>query len=177
MIDAIDSLERRLTALRSDFDRSFGEPFAAPAAEPAELLAITLGGDPYAIRVRELRGVHAHQVVTTLPTAAPDLVGLAAIRGELVAVYDLAALLGYTRCPAPRHVLLSRTTGLGFAFDSSSRHLRMPQAAITTRPESSAAWLTEVVREADFARPIIELAAVCAAVEARIRSEVTEENR
>ena len=118
-------------ALRRAFDLSFAEAPTA-GAEPLEsLLALRVGGAPYAIRLSEIAGVHADRTVVPVPTPMPDLLGVAGIRGAIVPVYDLGALLGHPRSTRPRWMLLAASPALvGLAFESLEAHVRMPRRSI-----------------------------------------------
>ena len=176
MSDSFERHQQRLHELRSAFDQSFGLEARARAEDPEELLAVTLGSHPYALRLREVHGLYVDRRITPLPDAPPELLGLAAVRGELCAVYALASLLGYARSEAPRHVVLAARPGIAFAFETLQGHLRVPKGAISTREQVREPWLRELVREADQTRPIIELAAVSELLERRIRSHAVKEN-
>lgn len=169
-------LSQRLVELREDFDRSFAEPPPSPPGATEDLLALTLGGHPHAIRVRELRGLYVDRPITPLPSPMPELVGLAAIRGELVVVYDLARLLGYEHPEPPRCLLLSTRNALAFAIGSLTQQLRVPLAALAERPAGNEPWLRQVIRDGPINRSVIELAAVCSSIEVRLISQSLEEN-
>src|SRR5437764_764516 len=84
--------------LRATFDQTFGLPFLSQGADRREdLLAIRLAGNAYAIKVREISGLANNRKIIALPSAIPELLGIAGIRGELVPVYSLAALMEVNR--------------------------------------------------------------------------------
>lgn len=170
------SLTQRLIELRESFDRSFADLPASPPAATEDLLALTLGGHPHAVRVRELRGYYVDRPVTPVPSPLPELVGLAAIRGTLVVVYDLARLLGYEHSQPARCLLLSTRPALAFAVDGLTAQLRVPLDAMAECPAGNEPWLRQVMRDGPLNRSIIELAAVCGAIETRLRSQSLEEN-
>jgi purine-binding chemotaxis protein CheW len=89
-----DELTRRLTALRQSFDESFAAPPPPHKTAGKVLLAIRTAGVQLAIRLEELAGVHPCRKIIPLPDKAGGLLGLAGLRGNLLAVYDLATLLG-----------------------------------------------------------------------------------
>jgi chemotaxis signal transduction protein len=89
------SLEHRVAQLRSTFDNAFALPLAPPQPDGVELLIVSAGGQTYAIRTSELAGVEVDRKLVPLPSAArPGLLGLCAAQGELVPVFELAAVLG-----------------------------------------------------------------------------------
>jgi chemotaxis signal transduction protein len=111
--------------------RAFDEAFATAAVPSPEgllaLLAIRVRKDPFALRVSDLARLETRRKVVPLPAGDPSLLGIAGIRGRLVPVYSLAALLGLPvareegrwlaicRCEAP----------VALAFDEMEGHLRV----------------------------------------------------
>ena len=92
-------------ALGRAFDESFSRaPVEAVAAVP--LLAVRVGGDALAVRLRETRGFERLRVVTPLPTERAELLGLCGVRGQLVPVFDLAVLLGAPAADLARWLIL-----------------------------------------------------------------------
>ncbi len=88
------ALERKLSELRDSFDRTFSEPARKPEEALETFLAVRVGGVPYALRLREISGVVVDRSATKLPSPLPELIGLTGVRGRLVPVYSLAAMLG-----------------------------------------------------------------------------------
>lgn len=168
-------LERRLFELRADFDRSFASEPAGPATALEELLAIRVGGDVYAVRLREITALTADQPIVSMPSSVPAFVGLAAQRGELVAVYDLAQLLGYAQPDSPRLLLSLRGTTTAFACAELIGQLRAPLlGAREARPEAGDQRLKDVVQIADATRPIIELQVLLREIEHRVTPRASE---
>lgn len=165
-------------ALRREFDGSFAQ---APRLErePLEgLLAIRLGGDPYAIRVSEIGGIHADRRIMPLPTPVPELLGVAGLRGQIAPVYDLAALLGYARASSPRWLILLRGTptrlGVALAFDTFERHFSVSvrhivPASVACTAQSGTAYphLTDVIRTDEVVRPLISLPSLLQDIQGR----------
>ena len=176
MTDSTDMLIDRLSQLKRAFDDTFAAPVDARADEAEDVLAIELGGHPFALRVRELTGLYVERTITPIPSAPPELLGLAAVRGELVAVYDLAVLLGYGAGEPPRFVALGAAPALAFSFGKLEGHVRVARTSISPADRSREPWFAELVREADRTRPILELAAVSAALEDRLRRAAPKEN-
>ncbi|MCU1450277.1 MAG: chemotaxis protein CheW [Acidimicrobiales bacterium] len=59
-----------------------------------EALLLPVGDDVYALETAAVREVVAGPGLATLPTAPPSVLGVLNLRGEIVPVFDLAALLG-----------------------------------------------------------------------------------
>jgi chemotaxis signal transduction protein len=116
-----------LARLRAGFDESFARPAAVDGDRPEELVGVRFGGDRFALRARELAGIHAHKRIVPFPSDAPALLGLAAVRAALVPVFALAALLGYADDEPAKWIVVTAgpaPIGLAFArFDGSLRAL------------------------------------------------------
>jgi purine-binding chemotaxis protein CheW len=71
-----------------------------------------VGADTYAVAADTVREVVSGPRTTNVPTVAPELVGALNLRGEVVPVFDLAALLGIgTIVDAPFAVVVSTSAG------------------------------------------------------------------
>lgn len=69
-----------------------------------------VGADWYALDVQSVGEVVAHPAVTAVPGAPPALLGLLNLSGEIVPLFDTAALLGLGRMPAGPFATIVRTT-------------------------------------------------------------------
>lgn len=159
-------LAARAADLRRAFDRSFAEAAGAAAVEVEDLLAIRVGGDPCALRLAEVRGLFADRRVVGLPKARPGLLGLAGLRGSLVPVYDLGALLGYPPAAAPRWLVLAAAAPIGLAFEAFEGHLRLARGALVEGGGEAGRrrHAREVARTPDRPRPIVDVASVIQAL-------------
>jgi purine-binding chemotaxis protein CheW len=169
------ALALRAQELREQFDRRFAEPFASLDEETYDMLAIRVGGRSYVVPLRDVAGVHVNRVIVPLPTHVPELLGLCAIRGATVPVYDLASLLGHAPATAPRPiVLVAASDAVALAFDGVDGQLRVTPAQIATARQP-AARATDAVADSDrhavcvaeIVRPIIHLASVVEAIARR----------
>ena len=93
MIEQRD-LAKRFSELRHAFDTTFAEPHVDRDHAPEKFLAVRSQGSRLAFRLSEIAGVAVDRKLTRLPSPVPELIGLTGIRGRLVPVYSLAALLG-----------------------------------------------------------------------------------
>ncbi|MBI3271898.1 MAG: chemotaxis protein CheW [Planctomycetes bacterium] len=159
----------RAAELRRDFDRAFGAPAEVGVPDLENLLAVRVGGDAYAFKVRELAELSRGRRVVPVPSGKPALLGLAGLRGVLVQVYDLAALLGHAaESEAPRWLVLcggSESVALG--FQHLEGYLRLPRAEVYAAAVADGAkrHLREAVRAGGCVRGVISVASILAALE------------
>ena len=169
MKEPLDSLGKRLEAMREQFDASFSRPLAGTDAPVHKLLAIQAGEGRFALRLGECAGIHACPKVVMLPAAHPALLGIAGVRGKLTAVYRLAALLGVNHPAAlPRWLLVARADDqVGLAVENIEAYLQVSAAELfpsPTRAEQPEPFSTETLLHHTLARPVLSIAALCAAV-------------
>jgi hypothetical protein len=115
----------RASELRDAFDRGFA---AAPAADPGtphELLRIELAGEPYALVLADLSSLHVDLEIVPVPARTPALLGVIALRGAIVPVYDLRRLLGLAATRPPRWIAVVGASA--FAFDHFAGHFSVAE--------------------------------------------------
>ncbi len=89
----------------------------APQDQPSEsrrraeattrVCLLTLGGDVYAVDLRNVREVFEVDAITPVPGMPPALVGVTNLRGAVVPVMDLRLVLGVsTAGPAPQYAVI-----------------------------------------------------------------------
>jgi purine-binding chemotaxis protein CheW len=155
-----DALELRVRGLRAAFDRTFA---LAPSTdrEPTEdLLLIRVGPAPYALRISELAGVAKDRPIVAAPSHRHELLGLAALRGEVLCVYSMAHLLGLSEeTSAPPWIALSGgAEPVALAFARVEGFLRAARAAVHEDPGGR--LVRAVLKEESLARPIVDLPAM-----------------
>jgi CheW-like domain len=144
-------IEQQLLALRQHFDHAFALPLDAQAAPQVKILAIGVRGQPFSVSLLQLRAVHRCPKITAIPSAVPELIGVAGIRGVLIPVYDLGALIGLPP--------LAQDHSVGLAFDEFQGHSFMTSETY----EQATPDATGLLRIPEFeagARPIINISAV-----------------
>jgi purine-binding chemotaxis protein CheW len=155
--------------LRLAFDRSFSQTTNADIAVVEKLLAIRVGSHPYLVRLAEVSGLFADKRITWLPSPVPTLLGLAGLRGKVLPVYDLGMLIGAPKAAAPRWLLVTASSPVGFAFDHFDGYLSVRPEDIVPeiRAEAREQHVVEVVRAVDLIRPLISLASVLESITTR----------
>src|ERR1700716_3312375 len=69
-------------------------PHTAEAGDQVEVLVCRLGGERYAVETRHLRAVQWVHGMTPVPCTPAFVVGIVSVRGEIVTLLDLAAMIG-----------------------------------------------------------------------------------
>jgi len=162
------SLDDRAAQLRGEFDRSFADAPRAATTVAHDLIALRIAGDPYALRVAEIAGLHIDRPIANVPSRIPELLGIAGFRGSLVPVFDLGALLGYPAATVLRWIAIATSTSIGFAFESFDGHLRVAgQAIVDCTPDEAPAHVRAVVRDGGRMCPIVHLPSLIEAIAAR----------
>ncbi|HUQ07297.1 MAG TPA: chemotaxis protein CheW [Kofleriaceae bacterium] len=148
-------------SLRDAFDRAFAKAASSPATAHSDFLAIRAGGQPRAIALAEIGGLHVDRRVTAIPTPVAGLLGLVGLRGVMVPLYDLRVLLGTNPVDEPRWMVTAAAAPVGFAFDGFDGHLRLDEADVARGP-------TDLVVAGGVTRPVISLVTLIAELERRI---------
>ena len=95
----------------------------------------------------------------------PALLGVAGFSGQIVPVYDLAALLGHPVPDRPRWLVLAGgAPPLALAFHELDGHLRVPAGTILAGSRQDTGILRGMVPLPGGTRPIVDVPAARAAV-------------
>jgi chemotaxis signal transduction protein len=147
--------------LREQFDRSFSEPERPPIAAPEPLLCIRIGGDPWAVRRNDVRRLVADRRVVPVPSTAPAMLGVLGLRGELVPVHSLRALLGYRLEPPSRWVIIAGSEApLGLAFDFFEGQLRVPAPQLAPSATPPRPHVHAVIAIEGMPRSVLDLPSI-----------------
>ncbi len=124
--------------LRHAFDASFARPLATGQEEHEELLLLRVNQTFPCLRIAQVALISRCPPLTPLPCRQAALAGLAGVRGNVVAAYRLASLIG----EAP-----SKTEGLmltaaedrtaAFLYDELVGYARVPVSSIHTSRDSA----------------------------------------
>lgn len=166
------SIPELVSDLRQAFDLAFAAAPSTAAAGAEDLLEVQCGSAAYVLRLGEIAALTRDLGVTAIPSAAPAFLGVAGVRGAILAVYDLAALLGQPPDPAPRWIAIAAgVTPVGLAFRHVDGHRRVPAASILaqSRPDGVARHVRGVARLDGGVRPIVSISSVVDAIAERGR--------
>jgi purine-binding chemotaxis protein CheW len=161
------SISERARDLRRDFDRAFAEPIRGEPPQE-DLLAISVGGQPYALRLQEIAGIFVDKKITSVPGSTAAQRGIAGFRGAILPVYDLQVLLGQSIAETARWLVIAAGAPVALAFEVFERQLRVAPDDILPKSAGSetAAFAREFVRTRAHVRPVLHLPSVIAAIKA-----------
>jgi purine-binding chemotaxis protein CheW len=125
-VRAWDELARQAASREAD---------GAEAARLRELLRFELSGDAYAIAVDRVREIVRLRVITPIPRAEQEVLGVISLRGEIVEVVDLRRRLGLEAGPPERRsrIIVVRAADGGVAgllVDAVREVVRVPEEAL-----------------------------------------------
>jgi chemotaxis signal transduction protein len=142
------AIELKHEELRSAFDRSFQEAPVERNHELAHLLVVRIGNARFALRVSDLARLARTQGVTPLPSADRGLLGLAGLKGRLVAVYSLAAMIGSAALgtePERWFVLCRTEDRIALAFTAAEGTIMVPSSELCPVSAGAPAHATDAV--------------------------------
>lgn len=177
MTDSIEPLRARLLSLRDGFDRSFAEPLAPVGGASVDLLAIRVGGEPYALLASEIAAVQVDRVLTAVPSKNRELLGIIGVRGSILAVYDLGALLGLSGGDARRWLAVAKGSALAFAFDGFEGQIRVEQLTQATAEARSSEPLGDLVHALGVPRRLVRIDVLVSALGERAQADFGREPR
>jgi purine-binding chemotaxis protein CheW len=155
-------------AMRHEFDHAFTRPQDA-APDDEVLIGVDVAGARHAIRLTDIAGVLADRTIVAIPSSSPDVVGIVGFRGDILPVFDLAALLGYPRAPRSRWLAVAKGGDAAFAFGHLISHLRVPSASVVkANVDSNIAALVTVAGET---WPVVSLGNVTASLAQRLKEQ------
>jgi chemotaxis signal transduction protein len=155
-----------VSTLRASFDEAFARAHRPRATGLEDLLVLRIEGHPHALRIRDLQGLHRAGKVVPLPSPCPELLGLAGIRGALLPVFSLAALLGYGGRELPTWLVLcesgqGRAEPMALAFAALEGHVRVGPDQICAAAEGAArAHLPQMVRLTAGMCPLVQVSSI-----------------
>ena len=167
--------DNRAVQLRENFDRSFALPPSLASPEFEDLLMIRVAGDRYAIRLLDIAEIVTGRKIVAVPSATPDLLGLAGIRGGIVPVFGLSSILGYSPDSEPPRwmILCGSEEPIALAFSDFEGYLRLPKSELHADENFSATsehmnYVTQVASTSDGVRSVISLTLIMATIRNRI---------
>jgi chemotaxis signal transduction protein len=165
-----DDLAGHAAELRAAFDQSFAVAPASGAVTTVDLLAVRIAGRSYAMRLSEIAAVVAGRRVVAVPALARGLVGIAGIRGHVIAVYELRGLLGLGAGGGSRYLVrLAAEPSVAVVVDELEGHLRVAADAIVPASAATGGHLRGAVTGSAEPRALVDLGSVLETILAAAR--------
>lgn len=160
----------RALELREAFDAGFAGAVRQSDPTLRDFLCIRVAGEPSAIALADVASLHADLRIVALPTRAPELLGVAAIRAAIVPIYDLGVAFGSASTGAIRWTVVIRSGAAGFAFDGFDGYIRVPAQAIAAAHRAHTRGLFLLGEQP---RAVVDLGSVLTSIETRWRQTGT----
>jgi purine-binding chemotaxis protein CheW len=165
-------LEGKVAEMRGLFDESFAVALREQVTAPEPMLAITVEGEPFALRVREIDGLAvSKEKIVPVPSRVPELLGLTGVRGVVVPVFSLARLLGFDSERGQMLWLVfcgERHSPIALAFEGMERQFEVASGEIFARQEAHGSrYVSATVGEGATLRGVISVPALVASIKAR----------
>ena len=130
-MSAVRRLPQTAVEMRRAFDEGFRSAVERPRRDEESLIAIQAAGTALAVRVGQVRGISRIRHVLAIPTGAEGLLGITALRGAIVAVYDLAAVVGIgATASAAAWIMVAGDPQVALAFERFDGRVEVPGTAI-----------------------------------------------
>lgn len=124
-------------------------PAGSPRGELREHVAFLLGAEEYAVAIGRVREILKPPPITEVPRAPRHVLGVIAVRGEVVAVVDprpRLALPPGSPGPSSRIVVCEGAGGpVGLLVDAVSQVVRLPPEAVEPRPPGVGGEAADVI--------------------------------
>jgi len=120
--------------LKRSFDLTFQQPLVERGQELVHLLIVRIGTARFALKVADLAGLARAQTVVPIPGADSGLLGIAGLKGRMVAVYSLAAMIGSTELSTEQNrwmVLCRCEKEIALAFTAVTSTMMVPRAELS----------------------------------------------
>lgn len=166
-----------VASLRQAFDDVFTAPATTVKDALTVLLAIQVGGDPFALPLGEIAGLAARRTVVPIPSRVPALWGLVGLRGQVVPVFRLPALLGYSvaddalqwliRCGAQGQVVL--------AFETLEETLQVPSNELHAAGDSTRPHVAAILQHQNTSRTVLSVPAIFSVIEDMTRGKTASD--
>lgn len=176
MTTAASKFESKIAEMRRLFDESFAHALPGQVTKPETMLAITVEGERFALRVSEISGLAvSKEKIVPVPSRAPELLGLTGIRGVVVPVFSLARLLGFDSERGQVCWLVfcgERQTPIALAFEAMERLFEVASTEIYLREETLGhRYVNATVCEGTTPRGVISVSALVEYIKRRGASE------
>ncbi len=169
MSDSGLSLAARLIEMRKRFDEAFAAPPPGETEPRQALIVLSTAGEELAVRLEEISGLAAIRTkVLPVPSDIPELIGITAVRGDVVPVFSLARLLGLAGADQNVRWIVTAGNGaatVGFGFESFDGYMQAARAdVLPAAGPSQGRHLRQTARCGGYLRRLVDVTSLAASV-------------
>lgn len=164
--------------LKSSFDQTFQQARVERNHELVHLLVVRIGTARFALKVRDLAGLARAQTIVPIPAADAGLLGLAGLKGRMVAVYSLAAQIGspaLTTDPQRWLVLCRSDRGIALAFSAAEGTMMVPSSELFPADHGAPPHATDAVGSGASRLWLLNVSSIAAAIARHSGADVSDE--
>ena len=157
----------RSLELRREFDSAFAAPRAVRSSDVEKLVVLQVGSLWVACRVLEVTRFESLRRVVPLSNGAPGLIGIAGLRGKVVPVFGLAAILGIGGAEGtPWVAICGEADPIGLAFDRLDRFVTVRRSDVSAVGDGNrlSSHTNGLLRIGSVAHDVLDLPAVLSAI-------------
>jgi len=170
-----DRLQTKVAEFQKVFDDSFAAPEQSERVAVEQMLAIKVGNDRFAVSLRDISGLTvAKGTILPVPSSVPELLGITGIRGVVVPIFNLAALLNIEPGMAQYRWLIlcgGRRATIALAVDLVEGHLEISADELIAHGTTATAnYIKQTVRDGDILRGVIDLGLLVEKIRAKGRT-------
>jgi purine-binding chemotaxis protein CheW len=163
MTTQIASGSKSAADLRLEFDNTFAAPPAGSGADRESLITLRVAGEALAVKTLHITEVARRRRIVPLPSRVPGLLGIMALRGALIPVYDLATLLGLPAAGGQGSwlILVNPEAPVGLLFDEFQGQFEVARACLYESDGSGSLKHLRLMAKIGFAhRALIDIAGI-----------------
>jgi chemotaxis signal transduction protein len=163
------SMSRSAQRLREQFDASFAHPPVERAEQSQSMIFVRARQSRLALRAEHVAKLLRTPAVTRLPTPMASLRGLSVSSGRLIALYDLAALLGHGAASVlPWAVLCQAESQIALGFEELDGYRDVPVRYVLAANSTARPWLTAQVELDGDRRDVVDIGVVLQMIQAGV---------
>lgn len=127
MDEKILAFSEQVLQLKTEFDRAFAEPLRTQDSEFENFVGFNIEDAVFVLRMTEIKGLVQCKKVIPLPSADSHFIGITGVQGQLIPVYSLASILGYSKNNEEDRwlVLCEDKERIGFLLEDLQGYIRI----------------------------------------------------
>jgi chemotaxis signal transduction protein len=134
--------------LKRAFDLTFQQPLVERGQELVHLLIVRVATARFALKVADLAGLARAQTIVPIPGADSGLLGIAGLKGRMVAVYSLATMIGSQELSIEQNrwmVLCRCEKDIALAFTAVTGTMMVPRVELNPASTGAPLHATDAV--------------------------------